>query len=133
MLHRIFLVECKAQITVQVRDQISQDFCQVSDAHDYILDNKYEFGWPLITQDGPEEQTLSRLMMQYWANFARTGDPNSKNSFKNWENFDPERRNFMRFDLGEKTRPEENFRHKWAAAWLDMMVEIEDADSSAVP
>ena len=107
--------------------------CQIFDAPDHNLDNKYEFGWPIISQEGPEEQALSRIMMQYWANFARTGDPNSRTPFKNWEKFDPERRNFMRFDIGEKTRPEENFRHKWAAAWLDMMVEIEDADPPVVP
>ena len=63
-------------------------------------------------------------MMQNWANFARTGNPNSVKPFKNWETFDSEKRNFMRFDLGDKTRPEDNFRQKWAAAWLDMMVEI---------
>ena len=65
--------------------------------------------------------------MQYWANFARTGDPNSDNPFKIWNAFDPERRNFMRFDLSDKTHPEDHFRHEWAAAWQDAMIEIEDA------
>ena len=81
-----------------------------------------------MNQDEPEEIELSRIMMQYWGNFARTGNPNSVEAFKNWDAFDPERRNFMRFDSSNRTRPEENFRHKWAAAWLDMMVEVEDAD-----
>ena len=76
---------------------------------------------------GPEEEQLSRIMMQYWANFARTGDPNSGDHFETWDAFDPGRRNFMRFDLSDKTHPEDNFRHEWAAAWQDAMIEIEDA------
>ena len=83
-----------------------------------------------MNQEGPEEIALSRVMMQYWANFARTGDPNSDSSSKVWDSFDPDQRNFMRFDLFDRTRSEKNFRHKWAAAWLDMMVEIEDAESN---
>ncbi|KAJ8030683.1 Acetylcholinesterase [Holothuria leucospilota] len=39
----------------------------------------YAFGYPLKPGTGysEDEKTLSRKMMRYWANFARTGDPNS--------------------------------------------------------
>ena len=31
------------------------------------------------------------------------------------------------FDLADKTHPEDHFRHEWAAAWQDAMIEIENA------
>jgi para-nitrobenzyl esterase len=37
----------------------------------------------------PEDQAVARMMNTYWANFARTGDPNGK-GLPEWPPFDPE-------------------------------------------
>jgi para-nitrobenzyl esterase len=38
----------------------------------------------------PEDRTLSERMMDYWANFARTGDPNGK-GLPHWPRYDTEK------------------------------------------
>ena len=55
----------------------------------HSCDNRYQFG----TLDGSwrpytdEDWALSRQMQAYWANFARTGDPNGE-GLARWEIFD---------------------------------------------
>ncbi|XP_041440744.1 acetylcholinesterase (Cartwright blood group) L homeolog isoform X2 [Xenopus laevis] len=47
--------------------------------HGYEIE--FVFGLPLVANlnYNPQEEALSRKMMRYWANFARTGDPNEGN------------------------------------------------------
>ena len=69
----------------------------------HCTDNSYEFGWPVVNKwHGSDEEQLSRIMMNYWGNFARTGQPNNAQSHLEWEAFDPERRNYIRFDLADQ-------------------------------
>jgi para-nitrobenzyl esterase len=51
----------------------------------YLLDTRGEAGepWPA------PQQALADLMIQYWSNFARTGDPNGA-GLPRWEAFDPQ-------------------------------------------
>lgn len=48
------------------------------------------------------DRTLSRIMMSYWANFARTGEPNGA-GVPRWAAFDPASPSLMR--LGERVEP----------------------------
>lgn len=69
----------------------------------HCSDNSYEFGWPVVNKwHGPEEEQLSRIMMNYWGNFAKTGQPNNEQSHLQWEAFDPSKRNYIRFDLADQ-------------------------------
>ncbi|XP_054856322.1 fatty acyl-CoA hydrolase precursor, medium chain-like [Eublepharis macularius] len=48
----------------------------------------FVFGWPLIKGDDSEdEKKLSRTIMKYWANFARTGNPNGEGLVE-WPRYD---------------------------------------------
>ena len=40
-------------------------------------------------------------MMSYWGTFARTGQPNNEQSHLQWDAFDPNKRNYIRFDLAD--------------------------------
>jgi para-nitrobenzyl esterase len=68
-------------------------------AHSYEL--PYVFG--NLLQDGflggaygPRDRALSNVMVRYWTDFARTGDPNEK-GVPHWPRFEPSTRAFMRF------------------------------------
>ena len=59
----------------------------------HSCDNRYQFGtldgsWRPYTQ---EDWELSRTMQRYWANFAKTGNPNGPD-LPLWEPFDNNRR-----------------------------------------
>ncbi|NXA15849.1 CEL lipase, partial [Sapayoa aenigma] len=49
---------------------------------DHADDLQYVFGKPFATPLGylPKHRTVSKAMIAYWTNFARTGDPNKGNS-----------------------------------------------------
>ena len=68
----------------------------------HSCDNRYQFG----TLDGSwrpydeDDWKLSETMQKYWAQFARTGDPN-QTGLPEWKPFTAEERLAMRLDAGE--------------------------------
>ncbi|MBQ2139377.1 MAG: carboxylesterase family protein, partial [Erysipelotrichaceae bacterium] len=55
----------------------------------HSCDNRYQFGtldgsWRPYTE---EDQALSELMRKYWANFAKTGDPNEE-GLPEWKRYE---------------------------------------------
>ena len=68
----------------------------------HSCDNRYQFG----TLDGSwrpydeDDWKLSETMQKYWAQFARTGDPNQP-GLPEWKPFTAEERLAMRLDAGE--------------------------------
>ena len=49
----------------------------------------------------PEEKELARIMNTYWANFAKTGDPNG-NGLPVWPLYDTQKEEILDFDLDGK-------------------------------
>ncbi|XP_067653576.1 cholinesterase-like [Haliotis asinina] len=72
-------------------------------AHWYELD--FVFGWALEKSLGctEEEMELSRAIMTYWTNFAKSGDPNAPVPVKvNWPASDNTDLSYMVLDVGSK-------------------------------
>ncbi|XP_046562857.1 cholinesterase 1-like isoform X2 [Haliotis rubra] len=72
-------------------------------AHWYELD--FVFGWVLEKSLGctEEEMELSRTIMTYWTNFAKSGDPNAPVPVKvNWPASDNTDLSYMALDVGSK-------------------------------
>ncbi|XP_067653425.1 cholinesterase-like [Haliotis asinina] len=72
-------------------------------AHWYELD--FVFGWVLDKSLGctEEEMELSRTIMTYWTNFAKSGNPNTPVPVKmNWPASDNTHLSYMALDVGSK-------------------------------
>jgi acetylcholinesterase len=59
----------------------------------------YIFGLPLHPENGfnAQEEQLSRMMMKYWTDFAKTGNPNG-NSGSDWPLYTVEQQQFFTLD-----------------------------------
>ncbi|KAG8450048.1 hypothetical protein GDO86_016655 [Hymenochirus boettgeri] len=68
--------------------------------HGYEIE--FVFGMPLNTTLNytKEEQILSRTMMRYWGNFAKTGDPNDAGSTDKWPIFSVNEQYYRVLDTG---------------------------------
>ena len=78
-------------------------------------------------QWGDEDRKLSDTMTSYWANFARTGDPNGP-GLANWPRYTVDSRHVMHLDLTVKDAPEAN-RARYEA--LDAYVKDQAASPAA--
>ena len=67
-------------------------------------------------------------MMSYWATFAKTGNPNGHDTEEKWNKFDPQKRNYMRFDMNLVENLDQ-MRNYHTAAWLDLVAPIENEES----
>ncbi|XP_021708458.1 neuroligin-4, X-linked [Aedes aegypti] len=110
-------------------------------------DLPYVFGAPLV--DGfnhfpknytKSEVALSEAIMIYWANFARTGNPNEhhrqdsilmaskeRNRFRsiNWDEYDPVHQKYL--EIGMKPRVKNHFRAHQLSIWLRLIPELHKA------
>ncbi|KAL1380674.1 hypothetical protein pipiens_014019 [Culex pipiens pipiens] len=110
-------------------------------------DLPYVFGAPLV--DGfnhfprnytKSEVALSEAIMIYWANFARTGNPNEhhrqdsiltaskeRNRFRsiNWDEYDPVHQKYL--EIGMKPRMKNHFRAHQLSIWLRLIPELHKA------
>ncbi|XP_006834969.1 PREDICTED: bile salt-activated lipase [Chrysochloris asiatica] len=66
---------------------------------DHADDIQYVFGKPFATLLGyrPQDKTVSKAMIAYWTNFARTGDPNMGHSAvpTHWDPYTTEKDNYL--------------------------------------
>ncbi|XP_054856550.1 fatty acyl-CoA hydrolase precursor, medium chain-like [Eublepharis macularius] len=78
----------------------------------------FVFGWPLIKGDDSEdEKKLSRTIMKYWANFARTGNPNGK-GLVGWPRYD---QNEGYLELNLQQRKAEKLRKNQVDFWVEIL------------
>ena len=70
------------------------------------LTNQYIFGGK-AAQPGQKDREFSEVLMNYWTNFAKTGNPNAEN-LPEW----PELKTGLIMDLGNEIKARENFRLK---------------------
>ncbi|XP_026467212.1 neuroligin-4, X-linked [Ctenocephalides felis] len=109
----------------------------------------YVFGAPLV--DGfshfprnytKSELALSEAVLIYWANFARTGNPNEikkqeqvlpvsreRNRFRSivWEQYDPVHQKYL--EIGMKPRLKNHFRAHQLSVWLRLVPELHRSGS----
>ncbi|XP_006825267.1 butyrylcholinesterase isoform X2 [Saccoglossus kowalevskii] len=92
----------------------------------------FVFGTPLYPENGfsDSEKVLSREMMKYWANFAKTGNPNKESdddvSDNAWPRFDLEEQQYIIFEtpdngIGQK------LKSRKCAFWRDLYPKVKDA------
>ena len=87
-------------------DTYSYYFCRQLPGDDlgawHSSDLWYTYGsldkcWRPFTE---EDRELSNVMMEYFANFIRTGNPNGEN-LADWPSYEENKKAFMHFDIGE--------------------------------
>ncbi|NP_001303636.1 acetylcholinesterase-like precursor [Cimex lectularius] len=96
----------------------------------------YVFGEPLNTTKGysEEDKKLSKEMMKYWANFARTGDPNkddkNQKTTVTWPKYDTTQKKYLK--LAEKLEEGSKHREEQCQFWktLGQHVSTNELDTS---
>ncbi|XP_061171372.1 neuroligin-4, X-linked-like isoform X1 [Saccostrea echinata] len=99
----------------------------------------YIFGAPLVEgvtpfsdKFTPMEKEISKTMMSYWTNFAKTGDPNKHDgeltfeqkirSSPGWPKYDRNQQMFLHF--GSNTSVSSHYRGKQLSLWLDLIPKL---------
>ncbi|XP_024083868.1 acetylcholinesterase 1-like [Cimex lectularius] len=96
----------------------------------------YVFGEPLNATKGYSEadKKLSKEMMKYWANFARTGDPNKDDKGQTtsvtWPKYDTTQKKYLK--LAEKLEEGSKYREDQCTFWktLGQHVSTNELDTS---
>jgi para-nitrobenzyl esterase len=110
---------------------------KTADGANHGDDEFYVFGnldVPAAPSNKPEDRELSDLMISYWVNFARNGDPNGP-GLPIWPAFDEIAQKTMVFDKtpGAKPHPNMDKIRAWDAYSIELMKEGKGAFGSPGP
>ncbi len=87
---------------------------------------------PAGAEFGSEDARLSRQIGEYWANFARTGDPNSKENSV-WPKYDGSRRAYLELRAGGSVS-KDHLRQPFLELYRDYFIsQMAEATSSEAP
>uniref|UniRef100_A0A8C0WZI3 Carboxylic ester hydrolase n=1 Tax=Castor canadensis TaxID=51338 RepID=A0A8C0WZI3_CASCN len=76
------------------------------------------FGAPFLKDGASEEEmNLSKMVMKFWANFARTGNPNGK-GLPHWPQYD-QKEGYL--EIGTTTQAAEKLKDKEVAFWTELL------------
>nr|XP_021529780.1 LOW QUALITY PROTEIN: bile salt-activated lipase [Aotus nancymaae] len=108
---------------------------------DHADDLQYVFGKPFATPLGyrPQDRTVSKNMIAYWTNFAKTGDPNMGNSAvpTHWEPYTIENGSYLEITKkidsdSMKQGLRTNFLRYWTLSYLALPT-VTDQGATPVP
>ncbi|XP_074066915.1 bile salt-activated lipase-like [Macrotis lagotis] len=89
---------------------------------DHADDIQYVFGKPFATPLGyrAQDRTVSKYLIAYWTNFAKTGDPNMGNSAipTHWAPYSPENGNYLEINKKmDANSLKQNLRTNYLRFW----------------
>ncbi|XP_008004013.3 bile salt-activated lipase isoform X1 [Chlorocebus sabaeus] len=108
---------------------------------DHADDIQYVFGKPFATPNGyrPQDRTVSKAMIAYWTNFAKTGDPNTGDSAvpTHWEPYTSENGSYLeitkKMDGSSLKRGlRTNFLRYWTLTYVALPT-VTDQEATPVP
>nr|XP_054358328.1 bile salt-activated lipase isoform X1 [Pongo pygmaeus] len=108
---------------------------------DHADDIQYVFGKPFATPTGyrPQDRTVSKAMIAYWTNFAKTGDPNMGHSAvpTHWEPYTTENGSYLEITkkMGSSSMKRSlriNFLRYWSLTYLALPT-VTDQEATPVP
>ncbi|XP_050615858.1 bile salt-activated lipase isoform X10 [Macaca thibetana thibetana] len=108
---------------------------------DHADDIQYVFGKPFATPSGyrPQDRTVSKAMIAYWTNFAKTGDPNMGHSAvpTQWEPYTSENGSYLEITKkmdgsSVKRGLRTNFLRYWTLTYVALPT-VTDQEATPVP
>uniref|UniRef100_A0A8D2K0W6 Bile salt-activated lipase n=1 Tax=Theropithecus gelada TaxID=9565 RepID=A0A8D2K0W6_THEGE len=108
---------------------------------DHADDIQYVFGKPFATPSGyrPQDRTVSKAMIAYWTNFAKTGDPNMGHSAvpTHWEPYTLENGSYLEITKkmdgsSVKRGLRTNFLRYWTLTYVALPT-VTDQEATPVP
>ncbi|XP_054440793.1 bile salt-activated lipase [Pteronotus mesoamericanus] len=109
---------------------------------DHADDIQYVFGKPLSTPLGyrAQDRTVSKAMIAYWTNFARTGDPNMGHLAvpTHWDPYTLENGEYLEInknidDKSMKQHLRSNYLQYWTLTYQELPTVTEDGTAPAPP